>query len=86
MRVLIAVKFQEKKFNESNALDSNGQALPTPRVNPLFSSTINHEELFLEKLTEIDQDISCFDKNVAEIWGDKYLTDGGLKNMLLLTP
>lgn len=67
MRVLIAVKFQEKKFNESNVLDSNGQALPTPRVNPLFSSTINHEELFLEKLTEIDQDISCFDKNVAEI-------------------
>lgn len=86
MRVLIAVKFQEKKFNESNVLDSNGQALPTPRVNPLFSSTINHEGLFLEKLTEIDQDISCFDKNVAEIRGDKYLTDGGLKNMLLLTP
>ena len=59
--------FRKKKFNESNVLDSNGQALPTPRVNPLFSSTINHEELFLEKLTEIDQDISCFDKNVAEI-------------------
>nr|POE76770.1 hypothetical protein CFP56_43536 [Quercus suber] len=56
-----------KKFNESNVLDSNGQALPTPRVNPLFSSTINHEELFSEKSIEIDQDISHFDKNVAEI-------------------
>lgn len=67
MRVLIAMKFQEKKINESNILDSNGQALPTHRVNPLLSGTINHEELFLKKLIEIDQDISRFNKNIAEI-------------------
>ena len=47
-------EISRKKFNKSNVLDSNGQAQLTPRVNPLFLSTINHEELFSEKLTETD--------------------------------
>lgn len=68
-----------KKINESNILDSNCQALPTHRVNPLFLGTINHEELFSEKFIEIDQDISRFKKKHCWNWVDKYLTDGGWK-------